>query len=700
MDKYEFNIKVEQIKKMTAKGDYETAMKIADGIDWRRVRNANLLSSIAEIYEQNGEYQEARDILMLAFERAPVGKRLLYKLSVISVEAGEIQDAEYYYRSFCDMNPDDSRQYLLRYMILKAKGAPAEQLINSLEQYASIDVDEKWLYELAVLYAQAGMEDECVRTCDKIMLLFGLGKYVDKAMELKLQYAPLNKQQMDLVENRDKYEEKLKRVEQSFDERDYYEDADVQPEEAASNVAETPVSAPQDLKPNAPSAAETPRVHTREVSESISLAKEQARALVSQAADASRRESSVAAQASPALETEQTAPSGAADVQTMQTDEEPSEQLYHMIIEAKTMEEGLAIAIDELKYFHEQYGISNKVAKTNAEKLNAKGFAVFVPKLSGKDLIIEQAGALQLSVVDEISDYIDGLKEVASVVLVDVIDHFDALAEARPQFIKKFDIVSDAEDEADDDDLFEDVDLDAAQPQESEAVVREAAGAKVQSQADEVITEPKAEQSYDDAPTYEEAPYEDADDGAAAYDDYAEDGYADASTDVYTDVPEEDDAVYEDENYEDEAYNDGGESAAYDTAYEDGAEEAYEEAPYEADADYSGEDYADNAAEEVTETLPDDYYTPMDTDEFATYAQRYAQRIDCVLSGKTVLALYEKIAMMEDDEIPLTKATAEELIEEAADKAEKPSLGKRLTGMFSSKYDKEGRLILREEHFV
>ena len=216
MDKYEFNIKVEQIKKLINKSDYETAMKIADTIDWRRVRNVNILSMVAGIYEKNGEFQEAKDILLLAFERAPIGKRLLYKLSELALKEGSIEEAEDYYKEFCDLAADDARQYILRYMILKAKGAPAEQLIHTLEQYCNAELDEKWMYELAELYNKAGMEQLCVMTCDKIMLMFGLGKYVDKAMELKLQYAPLNKYQMDLVENKDKYEAKLKAVEQEY----------------------------------------------------------------------------------------------------------------------------------------------------------------------------------------------------------------------------------------------------------------------------------------------------------------------------------------------------------------------------------------------------------------------------------------------------------------------------------------------------
>ena len=209
MDKYEFNIKVEQMRKMVARGDYVTAMKIVDTIDWKKVRNANLLSMVATIYEKNHEYQDAKDILLLAFERAPIGKRLLYKLTDLALKEGNLEEAEAYYREFCDLAGDDPRQHLLRYMILRQMDAPLEQQIHSLEGYTAEELDEKWLYELAERYHEVGDIERCVSTCDKIMLMFGLGKYVDKAMDLKQEYAPLNQYQMDLVENREKYEEKL-----------------------------------------------------------------------------------------------------------------------------------------------------------------------------------------------------------------------------------------------------------------------------------------------------------------------------------------------------------------------------------------------------------------------------------------------------------------------------------------------------------
>ena len=161
MDKYEFNIKVEQIKKLVNKGDYETAMKIADAIDWRRVRSTSLLTMVAQVYERNAEYQEAKDILLLAFERAPIGKGLLFKLTDLALREGNVQEAEAYYREFCEQAGDDPRQFLLWHLILEAREAPLEQQIATLERYCQEDLDEKWLYRLAELYRQAGRDEDC-----------------------------------------------------------------------------------------------------------------------------------------------------------------------------------------------------------------------------------------------------------------------------------------------------------------------------------------------------------------------------------------------------------------------------------------------------------------------------------------------------------------------------------------------------------
>lgn len=704
MDKYEFNIKAEQMRKMAEQGDYKTAMQIADTIDWRRVRNANLLSYVADIYEHNSEYEEAKDILLLAFERAPVGKRFLYKLAEISVKAGDLQDAQEFYHEFCEMSPDDSRQFLLRYLILKAKGASAEQLIAPLEEYTSLEVDEEWLYTLAKLYSEAGCEDACVRTCDKIMLLFGLGQYVDKAMELKLQYRSLSKEQMDLVENRSKYEEKLRKVSEE------YADTDGNLVEAQSPVVKAEVDA--ELAAETQSEGTTDTI-TTPLSEDVQPSSEESATIYQKSAEANAGDQpayTTAADSMAAATTVSTAAvtdpivasstsaQGAAqtsnhDMQCAAADaveaiqsavhkiprKEEELHNYHMIIEAKTRADGLKIAIDEIKYFHDLYGFNFKVAKTDATRLNERGFAAFVPKIAGKDLIVENAGALTYDVVDEISDYIDTLTDSSSVVLVDVMDHFDRMAEDRPLFIKKFDLVSDIEEE--EDELVEDVDLEA--PVQADAAVE-----NEETAASMTVQKPSPAASFSEDRT--PVPLHGTEDRSAEAD--APDKYVDTSA-----VPVAAAASTVDSAYA-ESQKNQVDSAADAVDYP--AETADADGDDEETLTEEGADAAGNAAAQPEEPLPGDYYQEMSVEDFANYAQQYAREIDCVLVGKTVLALYERIEMMQEDGVELTKESAEELIEEAADKAEAPSLGKKLTGMFHPKYDKENRLILREDNFI
>ncbi len=702
MDKYEFNIKAEQMRKMAEQGDYKTAMQIADTIDWRRVRNANLLSYVADIYEHNSEYEEAKDILLLAFERAPVGKRFLYKLAEISVKAGDLQDAQEFYHEFCEMSPDDSRQFLLRYLILKAKGASAEQLIAPLEEYTSLEVDEEWLYTLAKLYSEAGCEDACVRTCDKIMLLFGLGQYVDKAMELKLQYRSLSKEQMDLVENRSKYEEKLRKVSEEFADTDgnlvEAQSPVVKAEVDAELAAETQSEGTTDTitaassEENATTYQKTAEANTDDqhayttATASMAAAAEPESAAVSTAAGSDPVVAPSTAVPGAAQASDHDMQGAAADaVEAIQSAvhkiprKEEELHNYHMIIEAKTRADGLKIAIDEIKYFHDLYGFNFKVAKTDATRLNERGFAAFVPKIAGKDLIVENAGALTYDIVDEISDYIDTLTDSSSVVLVDVMDHFDRMAEDRPLFIKKFDLVSDVEEE--EDELVEDVDLDA--PVQADPAVENGETA-----ASMTVQQPSSVPSYSEDRT--PVPLHGTEDRGAEVD--APDKYVDTSA-----VPAAAAASTVDSAYA-ESQKNQVDSAADAVDY---PAETVDAGGYDEEAlTEEGADAAGNAAAQPEEELPGDYYQEMSVEDFANYAQQYAREIDCVLVGKTVLALYERIEMMQEDGVELTKESAEELIEEAADKAEAPSLGKKLTGMFHPKYDKENRLILREDNFI
>ncbi|MDO4328453.1 MAG: hypothetical protein Q4C66_03855 [Lachnospiraceae bacterium] len=756
MDKYEFNIKVEQIKKLVGKSDFQTAMKIADTIDWRRVRNANLLSMIASVYEKNEEYQEAKDILLIAFERAPIGKRLLYKLTQLALRQGNIQEAESYYREFCELAGDDSRQDILRYLILKAKGAPIEQLIHSLESYTSTELDEKWLYELADLYHQAGMEQECVKTCDKIMLMFGLGQYVDKAMELKLQYAPLTKYQMDLVENRDKYEAKLRQVEQNGVsavapiQEEYgdsaAEDQAAQAEAMPAKTAAEPgvvqadraesiampvenTSAVQDPQafrvaqpqPVQQAAAKKPqpasfapvssdpvpgrsRVEPRPIPVPAPSPEMLRSGISSQAADAAARkvqEDMVSGiSASLASGTGETAGTGVTaeeklvasvkeaeveaslaeemskismgayteepvreqtrilkdvkdlkntealtgktrildDIRHIQEVKAAEEQMPtdgvgavraasfpHMMVEARTPEAGLSLAVDALKKAHQILDCRHPVAKITGEKLNQRGILASAAKLAGKDLIVEDAGDLSDDMLDEMNQLLAENPGEMIVILVDNPRQMKGIIKENPSLAGKFRLITSSE--------------------EAEGYLRGLADCRAAAAAASkpVVEHPMAQENY-----YEESSYKES--------------------------------ICEEKQDEASALQKEPEPKTVRARNEEGlVKEAEHDIP-------DGDEARD---EEI-----------MGIDEFAQYCCQYASQIDCSITGKSMLALYERIEIMEEDGIALTRTAAEDLIEEAADKAEKPSLGKRITGLFSSKYDKEGLLILKEEHFI
>jgi hypothetical protein len=908
MDKYEFNIKVEQIRKLVNKGDYGTAMKIADTIDWKKVHNANLLSMVAQVYEKNEEYQDAKDILLLAFERAPIGKRLLYKLTELALKEGNVEEAEGYYREFCDLAGDDPRQQLLRYQILKQKQAPLAQLISSLENYTSEELDEKWLYELAELYHKAGDSARCVAACDKIMLMFGLGKYVDKAMDLKIQYSPLTQYQMDLVENRDKYEARLRAVEQDYQggsrnekdrrpaaappvsrpaqairqpepeaaypaagvygtgqaeavrertvlpetvqpeaaqvqvrtvepetaqvqertalpetaqtasafpgtghpeleaaygvagfqdadeeemayEADRFQDAGqeeavyqaagtcgavpaeppytaagtcgavpAEPPYTAAEACETaPAAAPayraqedlygapggnvpamhtvygQGSLENAVKQAETQATLAREMSRLAEQGVEDpapaaddmgktrvltairrtvqenpvpepaeapgTRQIPAQPEAAGRQTTDYPAPAASGLvegpvpqgQTSGTAafpgnasgqgafqdtvaggaavpapasaPSQAGVTQAPETPA-PAPGVRnigdYVIIEARMPERGLAMATAILKQIRKETGIRNPVAKITGSRLNRIGVQASAQKLAGKDLMIEEAGDLEPGRVQELEDMMTRNQYGMRVILLDNPKQLQMFCNRHLSFAERFDYIGCEDYQSGEE---------AQESAQAEPAVMPGTGQNRTSgegvsggvlDASRTGTATGAGSAADSARTGRTA--DPAVSGVSP--DAARTGGTAAS------APQEPD----------------DRPVRHIVPVRDGAMRAPDMMSY-------GEPPAD-------EGISDEYQEEMDIDEFAQYACKYASEIDCSITGKSMLALYERIEIMEEDSIPLTRENAEALIEEAADRAEKPSLGRRIRGLFSSKYDKQGMLILKEEHFI
>lgn len=746
MDKYEFNIKVEQIKKLVNKGDFETAMKIADTIDWRRVRSTSLLTMISQIYEKNAEYQDAKDILLLAYERAPLGKGLLYKLTDLALRENNIQEAEAYYREFCELSGDDPRQYLLRFLILEAKDAPLEQQINSLERYCQEELDEKWLYHLAELYHQANQADDCVRICDKIMLMFGLGKYVDKAMELKLQYAPLTKYQMDLVENREKYEEKLRAVEEEYKNGTYrkpepegeYLDTDEPEAELDDEPENEPEGQPEQAEPE--EKAGKPKAETKPADEKVekaaldenvvaslheaqaeeALAKEVSKIkpydeeegasegetrVFRNLRDLEPAEAEEKSEEAPIHEFEEEEETIVEDWDfEPEEEEEEIKESNHLMIEAEDPAAGLAMALDSLKKIHRELGTKHPVAKISGANLSHRGIASVAERLAGKDLVVEHAADLDDLTVEELEELMTQDETGMVVVLIDTQARLEQMHRAYPALAERFQYIG-CENQKDDAAKLaqareEELKRQQAQ-QEAEAARKRQAEreAEIRRQAEKEAEEKRRQQEA--AARREEEERAKAEAQALAAKEAEEAHKAEEDRRLAERQREElrrqeearrdDEPEYEDEedHYEKDEYEPEDDYArdGYRDDYKDDYKDSYK--------DEREDDEYSNYPEDESEEKPSKKSGDMDVEEFVQYACKYASEIDCSISGKSMLALYERAEMMEEDGEPLTKTSAEDLIEEAADKAEKKSF----SGLFSSKYDKDGLLILKEKHF-
>jgi len=845
MDRNEFNLRVDQMRKQAGLGDYATAMKIADGIDWRRVPNVSLLSQVSEIYEKNQEYGEAKEILLLAFERAPMGKGLLYKLTQLALKDKNVEEADAYYKEFCDLARDDTRQYILQYQILKEKKAPASKLIQPLEQYNAREIDEEWLYELAEAYHTAGRSEDCIAACDRIMLLFGTGPYVEKAAKLKQEGegATLTSYQQSLIDHSYIYEEQLEKVKEEYaqaskaepevDAGDILMEAEPEPEQAlvpaAEDAGEEPAGeaapekelppaeeAPQaEEKPESPvvkedgktmlrvdvpsfvasdviagyvdegakppiqdeidaqieehmrrmeeekeasrraaqelidakkaeeeriaaekaeaeriaaekaeaeriaaEKAEAERIAAekaeaeriaREKAEAERIAREKAEAerIAREKAEAERiarekeekerveqaMQAAIAAEkeriAAERLAAEQAeakrieeAAKAAAQAEKERIALERNEPAYipqpkvveelgitkvlpkigkgkteeetaaeaapakahavlsvpgdgNALIEGKTAEEALALAVERLKEIRNQTGIINPAAKIKAGKLNVKGLAKAMPKVAGKDLIIEEAGDLTEDSIRQLLDVLaeeDGLR---TILLVDNPLQISSLKAIYPELAEAFHAPA-----AEDGIKVRPVKPVPAKPAEEKA------------EAVKPAEKPAAKPAEKPAVKPVEAP---------------------AAKPV-------------------KARNE--KIAAAEEAKPAPVKVVEKPAP------------APAAAPEKTSAAPakpaEHAYSEeeLDIDAFARYASDYAKKIDCVITGKSMLALYERIEIMQEDGVALTRQNAEALIEEAADRAEKPPLMKRIGGIFAKKYDKDGMLILKEDDFI
>ena len=201
MDKYEYKLKLDQMKSLAAEGKYEEAAEVVDSINWRKIKNINALVKAGEIYEKVGRYDDSREVLLTAYDKSPIGRMIIYRLAEVALKTQSFDEAKEYYQEFVEIAPHDNLKYVLKYEICKAQGADIQTLIQILEELKNQEYLEEWAYELACLYHRAGMSEKCIAACDELILWFGDGPYVERALELKMLYQPLTKQQEEKYRN-------------------------------------------------------------------------------------------------------------------------------------------------------------------------------------------------------------------------------------------------------------------------------------------------------------------------------------------------------------------------------------------------------------------------------------------------------------------------------------------------------------------
>lgn len=750
MDKREFSIKVEQMEKQAERGDYETAMKIADKIDWRRVPNVVQLTRVAEIYEKNGEYREAREILLLAFERAPMARGILVHLIELALMEHDSAVAEKYYREFLDLAPGDSRQYVLRYSILKEKGAAAVQKIPPLERYISEELDEERMYELAELYHEAGRHAECVELCDRIAVMFGTGQWVEKALLLKMEREeqPLTEYQQNLLDNREAYEAQLEAMEENYQSRD-----------AAAEDAE-------------PQSAEE-------------LSEEPVHSVVSEAAEEETAGFRVEVD-----DVEKPAVQDEIDAEIEAHLEKLEAERSEMLRDARQNEAAAAVvraerARAELGAEGERVGVADQAAQTEVsdvaeEVLEGKKF-----EASGENILENlpeaavEEGAEKIAegtAVETMPDYSADIEPVKSEKAADVSEPTEAddITRVLPDIRKALEEKTAAEDMGETKILPRlknggmERKTEAASGETAEEVMRTVADTVQTPQTTQPEEKPKAAEQTEtedqaelpgtfncciEGKTAEEGlnaaisrlkeihaatgirntaakikagrlntrGVQNSAEKIAGKDLIIEEA-GDLSSESISELlaliaadggkrtvllvdnplqlsrlteqyPSLAAAFCRESNTTEAGMRTQGQSsdAEVETRVETSEQERRtEEAQIEEKAENRQQSAAERAYEEEA----------LDIDAFAHYASDYAKKIDCVITGKSMLALYERIEIMQEDGVRLSRKNAEALIEEVADRAEKPPLLKRIGGLFSHKYDKEGMLILKEDDFI
>jgi hypothetical protein len=335
LDKYEYRVRTEQMLEYMEQKSYKKAMEIADSIDWRKAKNAAMLCTASEIYEYNGEYEKSREILFIAYDRAPGSRKIVYRLGTLALKLNDVREATDCYEEFIAMAPKDPNQYILRYKILKSQNAPLSQQIEALEEFKKAEYVEKWAYELAKLYHEAGMVAECLEECDDLILWFSEGKYVYQAMELKMKYKPLTPLQQEKYNHRNDEKKPVKKVEPVAEKKEEkVENVEEPTVEMKVDEVNAAISLENTTKVEAVSAEEAEKIEETPVAEEESV-EEEAETIE----EAPAEEEAETIEEAPAEEEAETIEETPAEEETEIIEEAPAEEEAETIEEAPAEEE-------------------------------------------------------------------------------------------------------------------------------------------------------------------------------------------------------------------------------------------------------------------------------------------------------------------------------------------------------------------------
>jgi len=728
LDKFEYNIKVEKIKKLVESRDFETAAEVADGIDWKKVKDTRMLSVVSMIYERNRRYGDAKGILMLLYENGPGGRRQLYKLTELSAKEHNFDDAEMFYKEYTELAPGDRGAYTLRYEILAAQKAPLKDQIEILEAYIKKEYDERWSYELAKLYHKAGRREDCVKLCDDIILWFSVGPYVERAARLKAIYEPLTPDQEEKVKNQDKYEAQLRQVAEEYEIRaeKKIEEAQLRKarREAEAQIAVTVVGETDETIHSIQTAELTEPDYEGDVDEpnmeSVTAGAEQEgdigamnqengmnyeenRTLEGKAEqdiymEQERTDIEPMNPAQEQNETVLTVMTGESSENTYEADmEEPgAAQGSHwesdveevicnfnrelnagmnenvqekrdsgmvqglLYVSAPGTDRGMEYATEAIKELHRMEGKkANKVARITGTKLNLLGFGNSISKLNGADLVIVEAAQLTNMTLMEILRMTQKNELQNIVVFVDTaegIEQLDARAkETMVEVLYRIEQEERARKEACRIQIRpvmmpEQSLIDAKFAQEEQAASAEPDLLDLDSQIPDPIVRPVTlEQPYSGLSGMSQPQY----------------GSVDGAQSQYHGVT----------GIDPEKIKENLVSVAENMVYQD-------------------EEMRQAAVESVRESRQD-AAAELSVPAFVAKIKEYAEELDCVIEEIAGLAIYALADKYSEEGEVLNDELAREVTEAAVIRADKRGLG----GLFSSKYDKEGRLILKEAHF-